>query len=177
MSHRFMKHLHIASPTHTIAHRLIQHCSYSLVGCFRHHQNGTHHINVSEYAVYRGKCPPCMAIFTGKWWHDKPADLEGLPLVMGKPKPSRTAHPVNLMDYGLVEGSSRRLHGHGANLSSGWEHTWIIRAGGQSLFSDRHPFWRWRYIDEATWGKCIDATLKGALTRSGLLILYIHTCE
>jgi hypothetical protein len=59
--------------THTplLTDYIIQHCSYLLVGCFRHHQNGTHHINVSEYFLYTegNVCPPFLfAIFTGKWW-------------------------------------------------------------------------------------------------------------
>ena len=69
-----------------------------MVGCFRHHQNGTHHINVSEYVLYTegNVCPPFFSPFLQEN-DEKPADLEGQdPLWETK---------------AIQDGSSRQPHG------------------------------------------------------------------
>lgn len=69
-----------------------------MVGCFRHHQNGTHHINVSEYVLDTegNVCPPFFSPFLQEN-DEKPADLEGQdPLWETK---------------AIQDGSSRQPHG------------------------------------------------------------------
>ena len=157
-----MKHLHITSPTHTIAHRLLRHCSLLLVGCLRHDQKGTHHINVSENAVCGSMSPICDQ-FSKKRWYT--TGFRGSSPKCSCTKPIQDGLSLHLMDYGLVEGSSRRLHGHVGNLSSG-QGAFVLF--GETHIHMNHSCWwavtffgqtpkrRWmylEYIDEATWGK------------------------